>query len=163
MSEELEEAILFFTLSKPFTKEDLKNRFRELANKYHPDKGEYTSDTLFVTLLHYKNILEQFLQKENQNIVYDNQPIMHKSAQPDYPFYKEAKKMENEAILNYYRLRKNINIVELDDKKNKELLELREKLFIVKQKYEEFLSKYPESIWIQDVKDSLYNITVWWK
>ncbi|MCB1142863.1 MAG: molecular chaperone DnaJ [Leptospiraceae bacterium] len=165
MNEEWEEALLFFSLDPQFSKEDMTSRFRDLANRYHPDKGEFTSDVMFVKLLHYKNILESHLgdiriKTSGSNPGESRDTVIQRN---DYSLYREAKKLENEAIYRYYKLRKKHSTVELDENKNLELHKLREQLEIVRTKYEEFLIQYPDSIWVGDVKDSLDNISVWWK
>ena len=162
MSEEIMNALLFFSLEPNFTREDLKKRYRELAKKYHPDMGEYTTDILFVQLLSYNSLLEDYLQRERYHRSNTVQP-RESSSNQEYSLYKESKSREREAVHRYYKSRENIPIVELDEKKNKELLELREKLDIVKKEYLDFIKKYPGSIWIPDILESLENMKIWWR
>ena len=164
MKNELEDALLFFSLPVDFSSEDLKKRYRELALKYHPDRGEYTSDILFIQLMNYNSLLEEFLKTQNsQARNFPNESQNRNSGREEYTVYKDAKQRESDAILGYFKSRKNLTKVELDETKNRELLILREKLEKVKKEYEEYLKKYPSSIWIQDIYDSLENLKVWWK
>lgn len=158
MSSKLKEALDFFHLEKNFSLPDLQSRYRELAKKYHPDKGEFTSEVLFIQLLEYKQILEKYLlENENKPIGFENKK------ESDYEIYKKAKQIENDAILNYFNSRKNIPSVELDLEKNPELKILIEELKKAKALYEELIKKFPNSIWTRDAKDSIESMKVWWK
>lgn len=159
---DLENALLFFSLNPNFSKDDLKKKYRELALKYHPDRGEYTSDVLFIQLMNYNSILEDYLTSK---IDFDNNIVSQKisNQKKEYSLYKEAKYRESEAVLKYFNSRKNIPNVELNENRNKELLELREELEAVRNSYHEFIKNFPESIWIPDILDSLENIKVWWR
>ncbi len=165
MTKELEDALLFFSLPLSFEKEDLKKRYRELALKYHPDRGEYTSDVLFVQLMQYHSFLESYLdKKDSQEIPLEVQSTVSiKPNREEYNHYKDLKYRENEAILYYFNSRKNLKAVELDERKNKELAELKGKLEKIKQEYEDFTKTYPNSIWNQDIIDSIENLKVWFK
>ncbi len=163
MNPQLEDALLFFSLPPGYEKEDLKKRYRELALKYHPDRGEYTSDVLFVQLLQYYSFLESHLDRKDVASHLPEPPSPPKPNQDGYSVYKELKHRENEAILQYFQSRKNLKAVELDPSKNKELIELKNKLEKLKQEYEHFLKQYPSSIWKQDVLDSLETMKVWFK
>jgi hypothetical protein len=163
MNPQLEDALLFFSLSPGYEKEDLKKRYRELALKYHPDRGEYTSDVLFVQLLQYYSFLDSYLDHKEGFSHPPDSTSKPKSTQDGYSIYKELKTRENEAILHYFQSRKNLKAVELDPSKNKELIELKIKLERLKQEYEHFLKQYPTSIWNQDVLDSMETMKVWFK
>lgn len=166
MNLELEDALLFFSLSKTFTKEELKKRYRELALKYHPDRGEYTSDVLFVQLMNYYSYLDNYLNlyySENEIQSNDFVTQNQKVTKDEYKIYKEIKTRESEAILSYFKSRKNLPSVELDPKKNPELNELRIKLDKIKKDYNDFIKQYPSSIWVADILDSIENLKVWWK
>jgi hypothetical protein len=168
LNEELEDALLFFSLPKAFTKEELKRRYRELALKYHPDRGEYTSDVLFVQLMNYYSYLENYLNLfYSESFGVSNDSVLHNSNQKitkdEYKIYKEIKTRESESILYYFKSRKNLPSVELDPKKNPELNELRVKLDKIKKDYNEFIKLYPNSIWVADILDSIENLKVWWK
>ncbi len=154
-----QEALDFFGLSSNFQLEDLKKRYHTLALKYHPDRGEYTSDVLFVQLLHYKSILENSLL-EKMNIVTEDSP--KQKIHSDYEIYKSAKKIENDAILQYFESRKNNLQVELHIEKNPELKVLLLNLEKAKVLYEKLLKEHPTSIWAKDAKDSLESLKVWW-
>ena len=168
MKEELEDALLFFSLSNTFTKDDLKRRYRELALKYHPDRGEYTSDVLFVQLMNYYSYLDNYLniyysESESQSTDSVLQNPNQKIIKDEYKIYKEIKTRESESILFYFKSRKNLPSVELDPKQNPELTELRAKLDKIKKDYNEFIKLYPNSIWVADILDSIENLKVWWK
>jgi hypothetical protein len=165
MTKDLEDALLFFSLPLSFEKEDLKKRYRELALKYHPDRGEYTSDVLFVQLMQYHSFLESYLdKKDSQEILLEVlSTVSIKPNREEYNHYKDLKYRENEAILYYFNSRKNLKAVELDERKNKELAELKGKLEKIKQEYEDFTKTYPNSIWNQDIIDSIENLKVWFK
>ena len=95
MKEELEDALLFFSLPRSFTKEDLKRRYRELALKYHPDRGEYTSDVLFVQLMNYYSYLDNYLniyysESESQSTDSVLQNPNQKIIKDEYKIYKEG-------------------------------------------------------------------------
>ncbi len=165
MPNDLEDALLFFSLPISFEKEDLKKRYRELALKYHPDRGEYTSDVLFVQLMQYHSFLVSYLDKKESQInsSESQSPVSIKPNREEYNQYKDLKYRENEAILYYFNSRKNLKSVELDEKKNKELAELKGKLEKIKHEYEDFTKTYPSSIWNQDIMDSIENLKVWFK
>jgi hypothetical protein len=165
MTKDLEDALLFFSLPLSFEKEDLKKRYRELALKYHPDRGEYTSDVLFVQLMQYHSFLESYLDKKDSQEIPSEvlSPVSTKPNREEYNHYKDLKYRENEAILYYFNSRKNLKAVELDERKNKELAELKGKLEKIKQEYEDFTKTYPNSIWNQDIIDSIENLKVWFK
>jgi hypothetical protein len=162
MNKDLEDALLFFSLPVTYEKEDLKKRYRELALKYHPDRGEYTSNVLFVQLMQYHSFLESYLNKKehSQEILPTVSP---KTNREEYNHYKDLKYRENEAVLHYFNSRKNLKAVELDERKNKELAELKGKLEKIKQEYEDFIRTYPNSIWNQDIIDCIDNLKVWFK
>jgi len=155
----------FFSLPVSFVKEDLKKRYRELALKYHPDRGEYTSDVLFVQLMQYHSFLESYLDKKDTQEIPQEvlSPVSMKPNREEYNHYKDLKHRENEAILYYFNSRKNLKSVELDERKNKELAELKGKLEKIKHEYEDFTKSYPNSIWNQDIIDSIENLKVWFK
>lgn len=168
MKDDIENALLFFSLSKPFSKDDLKKRYRELALKYHPDRGEYTTDVLFVQLMNYYSNLENYLDlhlSEEGSPQFNSviQNSASNSTKDEYKIYKEIKSKESEAILAYFKSRKNLPTVELDPKKNPELNELRTKLDKIKKDYHEFIKNYPQSIWVADIIDTMENLKVWWK
>jgi curved DNA-binding protein CbpA len=162
MNKDLEDALLFFSLSITFEKEDLKKRYRELALKYHPDRGEYTSDVLFVQLMQYHSYLESYLNKKEYSQEFSS-TVSPKPNREEYNLYKDLKYRENEAVLHYFNSRKNLKVVELDERKNKELAELKGKLEKIKQEYEDFIRTYPHSIWNQDIIDCIENLKVWFK
>lgn len=165
MTKDLEDALLFFSLPLSFEKADLKKRYRELALKYHPDRGEYTSDVLFVQLMQYHSFLESYLDKKDSQVIPSEvlSPVSTKPNREEYNHYKDLKYRENEAILYYFNSRKNLKAVELDERKNKELAELKGKLEKIKQEYDDFTKTYPNSIWNQDIIDSIENLKVWFK
>lgn len=159
MKEEIHEAILFFQLEEIFSLEDVKKRYRELALKFHPDRGEYTSDTLFIQLLEYKSILETYLEEREFSEEKEHIPTKNK----DYQIYKEAKKIENAAILKYFQSRKKALQMELKAEKNPQLQELQSQLEKARLLYQHLIDKFPDSIWLRDAKDSLESTKVWFK
>ncbi len=160
MKEDVNEAILFFQLEKDFQAEDLKKKFRELAFKYHPDRGEYTSNTLFTQLLEYKSILEEYLE---HNEIPTPKEKEQSSKNLDYQIYKEAKKIENAAILAYFQSRKKALTMVLEKEKNPQLQELQIQLEKAKNLYNQLLEKFPDSIWTRDAVDSLESMKVWFR
>lgn len=162
------EALEFFGLGSDFDSDDLKKRYHALALKYHPDRGEYTSDVLFVQLLHYKSVLEEILLERMNTVVEDFPPkkktdrTSSEKSRSDYEIYKTAKKIENDAILQYFHSRKNNLQMELSIEKNPELKILLTNLEKAKALYELLLKDHPSSIWIRDAKDSLESMKVWW-
>ena len=57
---EEQQAIEFFSLKYPFTKEELKNKYKMLVKQYHPDvnQGSKKLETLFKKTVDYYKILE---------------------------------------------------------------------------------------------------------
>ncbi|MCB1180386.1 MAG: DnaJ domain-containing protein [Leptospiraceae bacterium] len=159
MNTEVQEALVFFGLGEGFSSEDLKKKYHELALKYHPDRGEYTSETMFIRLMEYKSILENYLET-NYSIKQSEKEVKKES---DFGIYKTAKKIENDSILQYFKSRKKALIMELSIEKNPELKVLLENLVKARDLYLTLLEKYPDSIWARDTKDSLEGLKVWLK
>jgi hypothetical protein len=155
----LEEALAFFGLSREFTDEELKKTYHNLALKYHPDRGEYTSDVLFVQLLQYKSILEQYSLEDKDTAPHESPDT---KTQSDFQIYKKAKKIENDAILQYFQSTKHNLRMELSIERNPKLAILLTQLEKAKLLYEQLLKDYPQSIWARDTKDSLESMKVWW-
>lgn len=122
--------------------------------KYHPDRGEFTSDVLFIELVKYREVIEEYLENR-ENL--DSKSIKNSK---DYQIYREAKFIENESILNYFKKRDGLKI-SLKENENPELKILKTKLNSAKEKYEEILSNYPKSIWLEDSKNSIQRIEIW--
>lgn len=144
----LDDSIEFFGLKKNYSKEDLKLRFHELAKKYHPDSSEFTSSEIFLEVLKHKEILEN-------NLIHHET----KELKTDYEIYKEAKKIENDSIRIYFQKRNlnfNLTSPELDYE-----IELRKNLLESKTLYEKLISDFPNSIWINDAKDSIQSLSNW--
>ena len=59
-SMDVNDAFQFFGLEVTATEEVFKHRFHELALKYHPDKGEFNSEVVFLELMKllYKNLIK---------------------------------------------------------------------------------------------------------
>jgi hypothetical protein len=148
----LSEALLFFRLEIPFTKDELKKKYRELAKKYHPDSGDYTTNVMFLELAKYKNVLD---------VYWDNQPKTTETEQAsdDYRIYKKAKTLENASIYRYFQARKGEKIDLKTD--SPELKELRKKLTEVILLYKTLLEKFSGSIWFQDAKESIEKLKIW--
>jgi hypothetical protein len=115
--------------------------------------------------MQYHSFLESYLdKKDSQEILLEVlSTVSIKPNREEYNHYKDLKYRENEAILYYFNSRKNLKAVELDERKNKELAELKGKLEKIKQEYEDFTKTYPNSIWNQDIIDSIENLKVWFK
>ncbi|MEM7181264.1 MAG: molecular chaperone DnaJ [Spirochaetota bacterium] len=154
--EEVAQALQFFGFSKSYDSQQLKQRYRELALKYHPDRGEYTSEVLFLELVRYKTVLELFLEEGNATVSTEEEIT------DEYGIYKKAKKTENDAIYEYFHKRDGEPLV-LDETINPELKKLRQKLQQAIHLYRDLLQRYPDSMWKADVKDSLEKMKVWWK
>ncbi|MCB1156631.1 MAG: DnaJ domain-containing protein [Leptospiraceae bacterium] len=156
----MEEALSFFGLGKGFSENELKKKYRLLAKKYHPDRGEYTSDVLFLELIRYKNILDLYLQEEES----ENQPeeplAEKKKPESDFSLYREAKRIENDAIYRYFKKRDG-EPVNLEKEKNPHLRELQKELTPAVELYKRLFKEFPSSIWCQDARDSLEKIAIW--
>lgn len=155
--EELTQAIAFMGLDADYSHEQLKKNYRELALKYHPDRGEYTSEVLFLELVRYKTILELNLEEQEPFI----EKAQTEPPQDEYQLYRQAKNIENDAIYQYFQKRSGEPMA-LDESINPDLKKLRYKLENSVRLYQQLLQNYPTTIWKQDVKDSLERIKVWW-
>jgi hypothetical protein len=149
-------ALDFLGLSLPFSLEDLQLRYKELAKKFHPDKGEYTSPVLFQELNRSRLILENYL-------------LGHESPSPksptkddSYDLYKKAKNIENSSIIKYYEVKEK-NIVILEEHYNPYIQTLRKELEEAISIYKIIIEKYPNSIWVSDAKASWDKLKIWFK
>jgi hypothetical protein len=173
----LNEALAFLHLSESSTEQDLKATYHLLAKKYHPDTGEFDSDILFQELQkHYEFLKTWWNDKGNFILSHSTkQPIVEPNIinsyrsrstkqgnDPIFNLYKLAKEVETRAILDYFEKTKNTPL-ELHETKNKNLSELRKALEPAKNKYQEIVKLYPQSIWAKDSGDSLQRLSVWWK
>jgi hypothetical protein len=144
----LQDSLDFFELKFNYTKEELKQKYHELAKKYHPDSSEFTSAEIFLEVLKHKEILEtNLLSKETKEL------------KTDYEIYKEAKKIENESIRIYFQKRNlnhNLSSPELDYE-----IELKINLEKAKNLYLKIIYDFPNSIWITDAKDSIQSLSNW--
>lgn len=158
----LKYALDFLGLEVPFTKEELNQKYLELAKKYHPDSGHYSSSVLFLELQKSKDILENYLKK-GLNIKPPEGEFKQKN-QKDFAFdiYKQSKELENKAILDYYEKTKG-NPVFLNEEDNPPLRELREKLQKPIEYYQKILREYPNSLWARDAEESLKRLRVWFR
>lgn len=179
----LELALGFFNLELPFTEEEFHTKYRELAKKYHPDAGEYTSSILFNELMRSKEILEQYLNRQTEIDSHTQNPGMQKgmngngnsqktskdeavgfekrpSSDESYLIYKKAKEEENLAILDYFDKTKG-NPVFLDPDDNPPLKKLISDLISPLSAYNTILREYPESIWVNDARDSIKRLGTW--
>jgi curved DNA-binding protein CbpA len=150
-------ALDFFGLERNFTEEEFRERYRELAKKFHPDSSEFTSTVLFNELTRSKSLLEIYIrERENPQL-----PMTESSAKDEsYELYKKAKEVENQAILEYFEKTKG-NPVYLHPEENPPLRDLLQKLEIPIQNYSCILERYPKSIWATDASDSLKRIQNW--
>lgn len=156
----LQEALEFFGLELGFGESELKKNFHSLALKFHPDRGEYTSEVLFVQLIKYKEVLDEYLESKRTKLAVEKE--QRSVSNTEFKIYKDAKNIENKAILDYFRARDG-NSLQLQEKNNPELTVLRKKLEISKNLYLKMIHEYPNSIWIVDAKESIERINVWLK
>ncbi|PJZ56769.1 J domain-containing protein [Leptospira barantonii] len=157
----LERALEFLGLEPGFDESELKNRFYFLSKKYHPDTGEFSSDSLFKELIEYRDVLHSYLEQKTfkkQNISSEAKGS-HKN---DYTIYKQAREIYDSSIHEYYKLTDG-NPIFLKGEENPALRKLRHSLEISKSGFENLISSYPESIWLADAKDTLAKIEVWFK
>lgn len=152
----LNDALSFFALGESFTHEELKRSFHELALKFHPDRGEFTSPVLFQELLRYHEILEKSIAVSQKL----TEKKAKRSSDRDYLLYKKAKSIETEAVLAYFKSRAG-TLVRLDETDNPELSVLREKLTSARDLFTEVTQKFPGSIWVKDSMDSMQRIDIW--
>lgn len=145
----LEEALQFFDLDEHFTEQKLNERFHELAVKYHPDKGEYSSTEIFCRIMEYRQVLKEYSQGKPQP-----------SAENDYDLYRLAKKVEREALETYFEQTRG-NTIWIDAKDNPPLRALRLELFRAIELYDRIIRIFPDSIWTQDSIASMEKISVW--
>ncbi|GBF37751.1 molecular chaperone DnaJ [Leptospira johnsonii] len=153
----LSRALDFYGLPKKFDANLVRSRFRELSRKYHPDSGEYETDLLFKELVQLRDVLLSSL--ENETFV----SLENSKEDPEgFQFYKLAKQKAANAIEKYFQFTDG-NPVYLKKEDNPALLRLREELKAAKEELEEFLGKFPKSIWKEDTETTLKKISVWFK
>ncbi|EQA55331.1 DnaJ domain protein [Leptospira kmetyi serovar Malaysia str. Bejo-Iso9] len=157
----LERALEFLGLEPGFDEAELKNRFYFLSKKYHPDTGEFSSDSLFKELIEYRDVLHSYLEQKTFKKMNASSETKgsHKN---DYTIYKQAREIYDSSIHEYYKLTDG-NPIFLKGEENPALRKLRNSLEISKSGFENLISSYPESIWIADAKDTLAKIEVWFK
>lgn len=167
----LERALEFLGLTPDFSEEDLKNRFYFLSKKYHPDTGEFSSDSLFKELIEYRDVLSDHLEQKTfkkTNISPSNVSSAYSSSQSktskdaEYSLYKQAREIYDSAVHEYYKLTDG-NPIFLKGEENPALRKLRHSLEISKSGFETLIASYPQSIWVADAKDTLHKIDVWFK
>ncbi len=156
----IQEALDFFNLDSDFEETELKRNFHILALKFHPDRGEYTSEVLFVQLIKYKEILDKHLESKKNLTSQEKSKTL--GSKKEYEIYKNAKNMESSAILDYFKSRDG-NPLQLLEKNNPELVVLRKKLEKSKELYLKIIHDFPTSIWLHDAKESIERIDVWLK
>lgn len=152
---DVDDAFQFFGLEITTTEEIFKHRFHELALKYHPDKGEFNSEVVFLELMKHRQTLEKFFETRHEH------EEAFSKAENDYALYKEAKKIQNDSILKYFKLREKNNN---QTSPNADFeIQLKEELNRAKAKYMKLMQEHPNSLWIPDSKDSIQSIDVWLK
>ncbi|AOP36023.1 molecular chaperone DnaJ [Leptospira tipperaryensis] len=157
----LERALEFLGLDPGFTEEELKSRFYLLSKKYHPDTGEFSSDSLFKELIEYRDVLNSYLeQKTFQKLNVISHPSHFQKS--DYDIYKLAREAYDSAIHEYYKITDG-NPIFLKGEENPALRKLRNSLLSAKIGFEKLIQSFPESIWIADAKDTLQKIEVWFR
>lgn len=152
---EVDDAFQFFGLEVTVSEEVFKHRFHELALKYHPDKGEFNSEVVFLELMKHRHILEKFFLNRHEH------EQAFKKTTNDYALYKEAKQLQNDSILKYFKSREKFNNQTSPDADFE--IQLREELTIAKAKYLKLIEDHPTSLWIADARDSIASIDVWLK
>lgn len=152
---DVEDAFQFFGLDRDASEENFKHRFHELALKYHPDKGEFSSNVVFLELMKHRAALEKFFEARNAHIE------AFKEDTTDYSLYKEAKQIQNESILKYFKTREKFNNQTAPNADFE--VQLKVDLTIAKNKYLQLIQKFPNSMWVADSKDSIQSIDVWLK
>jgi len=152
---DVDDALDFFGVDISVSEEAFKHRFHELALKYHPDKGEFNSDIIFLELMKHKHTLDLFFQNRKSHLE------TFQAATSDYALYKEAKQLENESILKYFKSREKFNNQTAPNADFE--IQLKEELKVAKSKYLKLLQEHPNSLWIRDSKDSILSIDVWLK
>ncbi|TGL29815.1 molecular chaperone DnaJ [Leptospira koniambonensis] len=153
----LSRALDFYGLPKKFDANLVRSRFRELSRKYHPDSGEYETDIMFKELVQLRDVLLSSLQDESFAILENS-----KEDPEGFQFYKLAKQKAAQAIERYFQFTDG-NPVYLKKEDNPALLRLRQELETAKNELEEFLAKFPKSIWKEDTETTLKKISVWFK
>ena len=154
---EVDDAFQFFGLDRSITEETFKHRFHELALKYHPDKGEFNSNVIFLELMKHRHTLENFFENRQSH----EEVFKKVSPTNDYTLYKEAKQIQNDSILKYFKSREKFNN---QTSPNADFeIQLREELKIAKSKYLELIREFPKSLWIRDSTDSIQSIDIWLK
>ncbi len=152
---DVDDAFQFFGLEITTTEEIFKHRFHELALKYHPDKGEFNSEVVFLELMKHRQTLEKFFETRHEH------EEAFSKAENDYALYKEAKKIQNDSILKYFKSREKNNN---QTSPNADFeIQLKEELIRAKAKYIKLMQEHPTSLWIPDSKDSIQSIDVWLK
>lgn len=157
----LERALEFLGLEPGFDEAELKNRFYFLSKKYHPDTGEFSSDSLFKELIEYRDVLHSYLEQKTFKKLNASSESKG-SHNNDYTIYKQAREIYDSSIHEYYKLTDG-NPIFLKGEENPALRKLRHSLEISKSGFENLISSYPESIWLADAKDTLAKIEVWFK
>lgn len=159
----LASALGFFGLEIHFSEEDFRHRYRELAKRYHPDSSEYSSPVLFNELTRSKTVLEKFLaEKEKAEISqkHSKTPTPPTDPDPAYQLYKQAKDVENAAVLEYFEKTKG-NPIYLNPEDNPPLRDLQKRLTLPLANYRKILNEYPRSIWANDAQDSTKRLENW--
>ena len=154
-SMDIDDAFQFFGLDLNVTEEVFKHRFHELALKYHPDKGEFNSEIVFLELMKHRNTLEKFFENRHEH------EQAFKKATNDYALYKEAKQLQNDSILKYFKSREKFNNKTSPDADFE--IQLKEDLALARAKYQKLIQEHPTSLWIADSKDSIASIDIWLK
>lgn len=149
----LKEALAFFHLTEEHGLNDIHTRYHELAKKYHPDKGEFSSDVMFKELLKYRDVL---IENEKTKVKKNNKK------DPIFAIYRHAKQKESEALIRYFDEVKNLQVI-LDEKHNQYLRRLKADLTEPIQVYNEICKNHPDSIWFQDCLQSIERLKVWYK
>lgn len=166
----LKQALDFFGFhSNQFTSQQLRTKYRELALRYHPDAGEFSSEVLFQELVRARETLEQYLETSNptqegsaHSQLSSRQESNTSPKNDDFSRYRSAKKRENDLILNYFGKTEG-NPIFLSESDNPELRHLKVELRFVLAWYESILKDYPRTLFRSDIEKSIEKIRVWLK
>jgi len=163
----LNQALSFFGFTELPTPNLLQARYRELARRFHPDAGEFTSPELFQELQKYHEALESALERAQNQTKENDQQIetrqqSQKREKEEFQLYKHAKDEETKALLLYFEKTNHLPWDALEARKQAHEI-LKKDLEPVLAVYEQLQKQQPPSIWSDDARRSQQRLAVWWK